>query len=486
MSGNGTVSVSLFRFRDDADISQLQEPLAEVSVTVKAKGWVVISFPDKEPLPAGEYVLAVHDAGNLSLPASGAHESQFVYRNGRLDKSCALRLTAEYAPAPAAGLYGKPTAPAVEDINEYAPHMASALRFDTDKGITNIGGCNALTTSFMEENGVAFTRFKPDTDAGDPYAFINLPSSTVKTDEYKYLLIKVRLDADAPLKGQLYFITDETSIAEPASVHFTYQSTTDWQYVLINLGGNSLYKGLLKTVRYDVFPSVKGTHYADVAYMALFRTKEAAAAFRDNFADYEVEEPEKPTEPTPDYSTYQRADAAAQQHKRRLPHCCGHIHGGIIRIGQQQSALSAACSGLNHIAGELFEQSFRRGNAAGVRRVQVGLVAKIERCFAVLQAAQGVAQQAAGGFVQDQADGVALQQAGGAFSAGHPARPGPGWYPQSHSRHRQSGCAVSAPTFRSIHPPLPGWGLMPARRQGIHHRAPAGAGWGCPRPGRSQ
>lgn len=312
VSGNGTVSVSLFRFRNDADISQLQEPLAEVSVTVKAKGWVVISFPDKEPLPAGEYVLAVHDAGNLSLPASGAHESQFVYRNGRLDKSCALRLTAEYASTPAAGLYGKPTAPAVEDINEYAPHMASALRFDTDKGIANIGGCNALTTAFMEEDCVAFTRFKPDTDAGDPYAFIDLPSSTVKTDEYKYLLIKVRLDADAPLKGQLYFITDETSIAEPASVHFTYQSTTDWQYVLINLGGNSLYKGLLKTVRYDVFESVKGTHYADVAYMALFRTKEAAAAFRDNFADYEVEEPEKPTEPTPDYSTYQRADAAAQ------------------------------------------------------------------------------------------------------------------------------------------------------------------------------
>ena len=53
VSGNGTASVSLFRFRDNADISQLQEPLAEVSVTVKAKGWVVISFPDKEPLPAG-------------------------------------------------------------------------------------------------------------------------------------------------------------------------------------------------------------------------------------------------------------------------------------------------------------------------------------------------------------------------------------------------------------------------------------------------
>ena len=215
-------------------------------------------------------------------------------------------------PDPAAGLYGKPTAPAVEDINEYAPHMASALRFDTDKGIANIGGCNALTTSFMEENGVAFTRFKPDTDAGDPYAFINLPSSTVKTDEYKYLLIKVRLDADAPLKGQLYFITDETSIAEPASVHFTYRVPPIGSMFSINLGGNSLYKGLLKTVRYDVFLSVKGTHYADVAYMALFRTKEAAAAFRDNFADYEVEEPEKPTEPTPDYSTYQRADAAAQ------------------------------------------------------------------------------------------------------------------------------------------------------------------------------
>ena len=105
-----------------------------------------------------------------------------------------------------------------------------------------------------------------------------------------------------------------------------------------------------------------------------------------------------------------RADAAAQQHKRRLPHCCGHIHGGIIRIGQQQSALGTACSGLNHIAGELFEQSFRRGNAAGVRRVQVGLVAKIERCFAVLQAAQGVAQQATGGFVRRNKQAALFQQ----------------------------------------------------------------------------
>ena len=45
-----------------------------------------------------------------------------------------------------------------------------------------------------------------------------------------------------------------------------------------------------------------------------------------------------------------------------------------------------------------------------MRRAQVGLVAKIERCFAVLQAAQGVAQQAAGGFVRRNKQAALFQQ----------------------------------------------------------------------------
>lgn len=202
-----------------------------------------------------------------------------------------------------ATLYGKPTSPTVADYNEYAPHMASVLRLDTQAGSSAVSGCNVLSATFTTESGESFTRFRPvATNVSDPCAWLTLPSDTAKTEEYGYLLMKIRLSEGAPLKGQIYFITDECSIAEPASVHYNYEDTTDWQYVIVHLGSNAYYKGMLQQLRFDVFPSVEGMCHADVAYMALFRTKEGAEAFHDKFEDFE-EDTTMPVEPTPDYST---------------------------------------------------------------------------------------------------------------------------------------------------------------------------------------
>lgn len=317
LSGKGTATVSLFAFATDANISMMVEPLAETTVTVSRKSYAVFRFADGSPLTAGEYVLAVHDAAGVAVATTGTHASQLAYLNGKQASGTSLRISASYTQTPAT-LYGKPTSPTVADFNEYAPHLASVLRLDTQAGSSAVSGCNVLSATFTTENGESFTRFRPAaTNVNDPYAWLTLPSDAAKTEEYGYLLMKVRLSEGAPLKGQIYFITDECSIAEPASVHYNYEDSADWQYVIVHLGSNAYYKGMLRQLRFDVFPSVEGMCYADVAYMALFRTKEGAEAFHDNFEDFE-EDTTMPVDPTPDYSTYENADSAGTPESGKL------------------------------------------------------------------------------------------------------------------------------------------------------------------------
>lgn len=318
LSGKGTATISLFAFATDANISMMVEPLAETTVTVSRKSYAVFRFADGSPLAAGEYVLAVHDATGVAVSTTGAHASQLAYLNGKQASDTSLRISASYTKTPST-LYGKPTPPTATDFNEYAPHMASALRLDTKSGAACVGGGNAMTATFMTENGESFTRFQPSTNASDPYLWLTLPSDTAKTEEYGYLLMKVRLDEGAPYvsKGQIYFITDECTITEPASVRFNYEESADWQYIILNFSSNSYYKGMLQQLRFDPFPEVEGTHYVDVAYMALFRTQDGAEAFRDNFSDFE-EDTTVPDQQKPDYSTYETADTAGTPESGKL------------------------------------------------------------------------------------------------------------------------------------------------------------------------
>lgn len=316
LSGKGTATISLFAFVTDANVSMMVEPLAETTVTVSSKSYAVFRFADSSPLTAGEYVLAIHDATGVAISTSGAHDSQLAYLNGKQVSDTSLCISASYSKTPAT-LYGQPTPPKTIDFNEYAPHMASALRLDTEAGAASLSSGSFMTASFVTENGESFTRFQISTDANDPCFWLSLPSDTAKTEEYGYLLMKVRKDAEAPRRGQIYFITDECAIAEPASVHFTYSADDDWQYIILNLSANPYYKGMLKSLRFDPFPSVKGNHYVDVAYMALFRTKEGAEAFHDNFSDFE-EDTIMPDQQRPDYSTYETADTAGTPESGKL------------------------------------------------------------------------------------------------------------------------------------------------------------------------
>ncbi len=315
LSGKGNATLSLFSFDTDINRSMMAEPIAETTLTVSGSSYAVLTFAEQTPLPAGEYVLAVHDFEGGSLPFSGTHDAQIAYKNGEVLQG-SLRIAAEYVETPNLP-FGEPTKPQTVSFDEYAPHMETVLRFDTDICGSVVGGCNNMKVSFVTENGESFTRFSPTENASDPYGYLSLPSDTAKTEEYGYLLMKVRLDEGAPRNGQIYFKTDECDISEPASVHFTYGSGTDWQYLIVPLGKNSNYKGMLLQLRFDVFQEVSGMHYVDVAYMALFRTQKGAEAFHDNFEDYQ-EKTDAKTPIEPDYSTYKTADAPSQTEDGKL------------------------------------------------------------------------------------------------------------------------------------------------------------------------
>ena len=322
----GSVTMALFNFDTDYDTSLLSVPVAELTFTdFKDSADLGFAF-DKSPLPAGEYLLVLYNMKDPTPTANGGngtgigvwsnapHEGQRAYMNGSYlsDTTYPVRIT--YASKPEK-LYGIPTKPAAAEGLDYAPHMAALLDFSDKSTMTYVGGGNQTTASQVTEDGVTFLRLKASTDANDPYQFISFPDTLIKCNEYKYALIKLRRTEGSNTQSQLFFTTDEQGLAEAASVRPNYKDTADWQYLIVNLGANNNYHGLLKSFRMDYFQSCKGSHHMDIQYIALFKSLEAAEAFHDNFEDFKNTAPgeEAPVDPTenPDYSTYISADTPA-------------------------------------------------------------------------------------------------------------------------------------------------------------------------------
>ncbi len=326
-NNTGSATMALFAFDTDYDTTLLSPPIAEHTfVDFKDGSNLSFIFPDSQPLPAGEYILVLYNMKDDTPTANGGtgtgiglwihrpHEGQRTYMNGSYVSDRSLPLNIQYLSTPQK-LYGVPTKPPVSTDIDYAPHMGALLDFRNKDTMSYIGGGNQTTTSFETENGVSFLRLKASNNAGDPYQFINLPDTVIKCNEYKIALLKVRRTEGSTTQSQLFFITDEQGIEEAASVRPNYKNTTDWQYVIVNLGANNKYSGLLKSFRMDYFQSCEGAQHLDVQYIALFKTQEAAEAFHDNFDDFSTEGDEGDTnmDPTqnPDYSTYISVDAPA-------------------------------------------------------------------------------------------------------------------------------------------------------------------------------
>ncbi len=326
----GSVTMALFAFDTDYDTSLLSAPLAEHTfVNFKDGSNLAFTFPESDPLPAGEYIIALYNMNDPTPTANGGavgtgiglwvmhpHEGQRTYMNGSYVGDKSFPIHVDYVGTPTS-LYGIPTKPAVSGDIDYAPLMSAVLDFRKEATMAQLGGGNQTTASFETEGDVSFLRLKAPENANDPYQFINFPDTLIKCSEYKVALLKVRHTKDSALQSQLFFTTDETGLSEAASVRPNYADTTDWQYLIVNLGANNSYAGLLKSFRFDYFQACLKSHHLDVQYIALFKSQEAAEAFHDNFEDFENEsggEIEN-LDPTvnPDYSTYVSADASADK-----------------------------------------------------------------------------------------------------------------------------------------------------------------------------
>ena len=327
-NNTGSVTMALFAFDTDYDTTLLASPLAEYTFEDFADNSnLEFEFPSNKPLPAGEYLLLLYDMKDPTPTADGGadstgigvwfqapHEGQRAYMNGVYVSDRSFPLSAEYAKKPAE-LYGIPTVPVVSDNINYAPYMDAVLDFRDEANMSYVGAGSMTQASFVTEDDVSFLRLKANKDADDPYIFMSLPDVLIKCKEYKVVLMKVRRTQGSNVESQFFFITDESGLSESASERPTYKDTTDWQYVIINLGANNNYSGQLQSIRLDYFRNSPGSHHLDVQYIALFETTEAAEAFHDNFDDFKDQSSnngnEGHTEETPDYSTYISADAPA-------------------------------------------------------------------------------------------------------------------------------------------------------------------------------
>ena len=334
-NNTGSVTMALFAFETDYDTSLLSSPIAEHTFKDFTDGADLgFSFAES-PLPAGEYLLVLYDMKDPTPTANGgantgigvwtnsAHEGQRAYMNGSYLSDTTYPVRVDYVNKPAS-LYGIPTKPAADESIDFAPHMGAVLDFSDKAAMTALGAGSMTKASQVTEDGETFLRLQADKNAGDPYQFINLPDTLIKCAEYKYVLIKLRRTEDSNRQSQLFFITDEQSLSEAASVRPNYKDTTDWQYVIVNLGANNNYHGLLKTLRLDYFQTCKnlGTHHVDISYIALFKSQDAAEAFHDNFEDFKTATPDGDSreDPTvnPDYSTYTSFDAPSETVEGKL------------------------------------------------------------------------------------------------------------------------------------------------------------------------
>ncbi len=319
-NSTGSATMALFRFDTDYDTTLLGTPIAEHTfVDFADSAALTFRFSDDDPLPAGEYLLLLYDMedktpgeGNgtgIGLWQKTAHAGQRAYLNGSYMSDRTFSLVVDYIGSPQLG-YGTPTKPASGPV-DYAPHMGAVLNFGTEDAMALVGRGNESATEHKTAGDTGFLRLTASAGAGDPYQYLNLPEVTVLCSEYKFALLKARRSAGSELGAQLFYITADGEISEAASVRWSYADSADWQYIILNLGASGGYDGVLESLRLDYFLSAPGqAAHLDLAYIALFKSEEAARAFHDNFEDFSTPEgPEGPGESAPDLGTYTGADA---------------------------------------------------------------------------------------------------------------------------------------------------------------------------------
>ncbi len=190
---------------------------------------------------------------------------------------------------------------------------AYVVDFSTYDGIDRCSGLFHVTTSLRD--GAMRVGFE-DNGGGmcdDPYMTLALPDG-VDCTVYHYLALIVRTDKQ-DLRGEVRFRTASTGGDYPCQF-FNYQSTDDWQLVVLDLTDKSTvqyappsitFTGSFTNLRLDMFNNSCPTDTAyDIKAYGLYDNREDAATFINYVT---VAEQEKPEEPEVDYASFWRGEA---------------------------------------------------------------------------------------------------------------------------------------------------------------------------------
>ena len=147
----------------------------------------------------------------------------------------------------------------------------------------------------------------------DPYINLALPTETVNVTQYHYLAMLVKTDYTA-LLGEIRLRSETTQNQYPF-FRYTYQDTTDWQLIIVDITKvaaagaypqNMTIDGALSNLRLDMFNnSCKDTTTFYLKAYALYDSYEDA----QTFIHFESEVNQAPVKPDIDYSAFWKGEA---------------------------------------------------------------------------------------------------------------------------------------------------------------------------------
>jgi hypothetical protein len=345
----GELTFKLYKFVKDYATTVKGSPIiTHTFVDYIDNAYLGFEFTEDNPLKAGEYVIEISDASDdiglgVGIWTTQKYPGQNLFEDGVYNNSLAARMHVKFKGEAPETPYGELTPVKEEngEVNESPyPFPGAVMRFsdsDADSYYTMSGA--RYIDEMTIENGILKI---PVQSGNDPQFIIDIQASLepVPCDEYPIMLIRLKRPEGSPLTGEIMFnTTDFPGPVLGASVGVTYEDTTEWQDVIVDLSANKNYKGELLTFRYDIVHMSDKEYLFEIEYILFFGTVEAARNF--DMSTLPTPSPTPESTPTPEKTSVPAKTETAATQSPRNEEKGGTNNDVILGVAAAVSAVSA-------------------------------------------------------------------------------------------------------------------------------------------------